>query len=213
MPSVNPGKIGNSHSLKFKTKRVSLGSVYKGSGDVDPRDHSGGIETATSWGGGIASWTRRWWRPRLGRVHSGCSWEKGLDTIPSWSRTLCTHTPGSSSAICSDARREMIQFKKKMLKHKHSFFLLSVMIWVMNSEVDGTIFIWVKVRGSPFHKCNALNHFAALGMYKIPWSFSTKGLAYFVHTSFLCWLLLLAVASFQTKIMQESNNTVRFFFK
>lgn len=59
-------------------------------------------EPAASSGGGPASWTRRWWRPRPGRGRSGCSWEKGLGTIPSWSRTSCTRTSGSFSAICSE---------------------------------------------------------------------------------------------------------------
>lgn len=59
------------------------------------------MRMAVSSGAGPASWTHRWWRPQPGTGRSGCSWEKGLGTIPSWSQTCCTRTWGSSAATCS----------------------------------------------------------------------------------------------------------------
>lgn len=43
--------------------------------------HRGRVGTSS--GGGPASWTHRWWRPQPGRGRSGCSWGRGLGTVPS----------------------------------------------------------------------------------------------------------------------------------
>lgn len=73
---------------------------------VSERTHSGWIKAAPSSGGGSASWTHRWWRPRPGRGCSGCSWEKDLGTIPSWCQTLCTHTSASFSEMSISQSQE-----------------------------------------------------------------------------------------------------------